>query len=116
MRIQFWGYPLAAIGLLLGLVQVDAEACTTFQLRHADQVIVGKNYDWMVEEGLIIVNKRGVSKTAYQSTLDTTAVGTPAAWTSKYGSIVFTQYGRELGPGGMNEAQVPKFPLYLILL
>jgi choloylglycine hydrolase len=79
-------------------------ACTTFQLRHGDQVLVGKNYDWMVEEGLIIVNKRGVSKTAFISTVDNTSLGTPATWTSKYGSITFTQYGRELSPGGMNEA------------
>jgi penicillin V acylase-like amidase (Ntn superfamily) len=73
-------------------------------MRHNDQVLVGKNYDWKVEEGLIIVNKRGVSKTAFISTADNTGLGIPAAWTSKYGSITFTQYGSELSPGGMNEA------------
>ena len=104
MRIRCWGYPLAAIGLLLGLVKVDANACTTFQLKHNDQVLVGKNYDWMVEEGLVMVNKRGVSKTAYESSGENAGLGKPAVWTSKYGSITFTQYGREIGPGGMNEA------------
>ena len=93
-----------ALCLMIVLMHLDALACTTFQLRHADQVLVGKNYDWMVEDGLVIVNKRGVSKRAYISTVDTTGVGTPASWTSTFGSIVFTQYGRELGAGGMNEA------------
>jgi choloylglycine hydrolase len=79
-------------------------ACTTFQLNHKGQAFVGKNYDWMVEDGLIIVNKRGVSKTAMKSTVDNTGLGTPATWTAKYGSITFVQYGRELGSGGMNEA------------
>lgn len=104
MKIRFWGYTQVVLCLMIVFMQLDARACTTFQLRHKDQVFVGKNYDWMVEDGLIIVNKRGVSKTAYKSTIDNTGIGTPATWTSKYGSIMFTQYGRELGPGGMNEA------------
>ena len=104
MFIRIGRYPLVALWLMIVLMQVDSRACTTFQLRHADQVFVGKNYDWMVEDGLVIVNKRRVSKTAYESTIDNTGLGTPAAWTSKYGSITFTQYGRELSPGGMNEA------------
>ena len=104
MKIRLLGYSQVILWLVILLMQVDARACTTFQLRHADQVLVGKNYDWMVEDGLIIVNKRGVSKVAYQFTVDNSSIGTPATWTVKYGSITFTQYGRELGPGGMNEA------------
>ena len=97
---------ITIISCLLALVSMhpQALACTTFQLNHDGQIFVGKNYDWMVEDGLIIVNKRGVSKTAMRSTVDNTGLGTPAKWTSKYGSVIFTQYGRELGPGGMNEA------------
>ena len=104
MKIRFLGCALVALCLMIIFMQVDANACTTFQLKHGEQVFVGKNYDWMVEDGLIIVNKRGVSKTAYKSVVDNTGLGTPATWTSKYGSVMFTQYGRELGPGGMNEA------------
>jgi len=51
-----------------------------------------------------IINTARVLKTAMKSTVDNTGLGTPATWTSKYGSITFVQYGRELGPGGMNEA------------
>jgi penicillin V acylase-like amidase (Ntn superfamily) len=65
---------------------------------------VGKNYDWMVEDGLIIVNKRGVSKKAMRSIVDNTGLGDPARWMAKYGSITFNQYGRELPSGGLNEA------------
>ncbi len=104
MKLRVGRYRWVVLCATIALVQMDAEACTTFQLRHNHQVLVGKNYDWMVEDGLVIVNKRGVSKIAFESTDDSTGLGTPAVWTSKYGSITFTQYGRELSPGGMNEA------------
>lgn len=104
MRIRLFGFMGMILCLMILVITAEARACTTFQLSHEGQVLVGKNYDWMVEDGLIIVNKRGVSKIAYKSTVDHTGLGTPATWTSKYGSITFTQYGRELSPGGMNEA------------
>ncbi|BBO71374.1 hydrolase [Desulfosarcina alkanivorans] len=104
MKIRLMRFAAVVLGGAILFMQPDAEACTTFQLTHEGQVFVGKNYDWMVEDGLIIVNKRGVSKTAFQAAVDNTGLGTPATWTSRYGSITFTQYGRELGPGGMNEA------------
>ena len=103
MRLRLVGFIVMVLCLMIIILQLDAKACTTFQLTHEGQVLVGKNYDWMVEDGLIIVNKRGISKTAMKSTVDNTGLGTPATWTSKYGSITFVQYGRELGPGGMNE-------------
>jgi choloylglycine hydrolase len=74
--------------------------CTTFRLDHGDQPLVGKNYDWGVDDGLVIINKRGVKKTAMSLNED---FGQPAKWTSKYGSITFNQYGREMPMGGMNE-------------
>ena len=48
-----------------------------------------------------MVNKRGVTKKGYPRQEEK---GTPAAWTSKYGSVTFNQYGREFPTGGMNEA------------
>jgi len=81
-------------------------ACTTFQLNHAGRVFIGYNLDTLAEDGLIIVNKRGVSKTAMRPIIDVqlSGIGQPASWTSKYGSITFNQYGRELPFCGMNEA------------
>jgi choloylglycine hydrolase len=63
--------------------------------------IFGRNYDFEIEYGLIMVNKRGVAKTAR---LSAQAVGQPAKWVSKYGSVTINQFGRELPLGGMNEA------------
>ncbi len=74
-------------------------ACTTFCLTRDGEVLFGKNYDWMVGDGLIFVNKRGVEKAAVPE-----GRSNPARWVSKYGSVTFNQYGRENPSGGMNEA------------
>ena len=73
-------------------------ACTTFCLTRDGEVLFGKNYDWMVGDGLIFVNKRGVEKSAGAE-----GRANPARWVSRYGSITFNQYGRENPSGGMNE-------------
>jgi len=75
--------------------------CTTFCFKNNGEWIFGRNYDFEIEYGLIIANKRGVAKTAL---LPTGTGGQPAKWVSKYGSITFNQFGRELPLGGMNEA------------
>lgn len=87
--------------LFLCLLPQTGQPCTTFCIDRGDHPVVGKNYDWGVGDGLVIINKRGVSKTALSSNAD---FGQPANWTSKYGSITFNQYGRETPMGGMNEA------------
>lgn len=74
------------------------DACTTFCLRQGGPVF-GKNYDWSFGDGLLVVNKRGVAKTAVPAPGQR-----PASWMSKYGSVTFNQYGREFPHGGMNEA------------
>jgi penicillin V acylase-like amidase (Ntn superfamily) len=79
------------------LFAAETHACTTFCLKRNGEVLFGKNYDWMIGDGLIFVNKRGVAKTAF-------AASNPAKWTSRYGSVTFNQYGRENPMGGMNEA------------
>ena len=82
----------------------EGRTCTSFQIVHDGQVLVGKSYDFMVEDGLFFVNKRGVSKTAMPSIMGNIGVGQPAKWTSKYGSVTINQFGRELPNGGINEA------------
>ena len=74
-----------------------ARACTTFCLKNNGEVLFGKNYDWMISDGLVFVNKRGVGKISGAE--DRT---NPAKWVSKYGSVTFNQYGRENPSGGMN--------------
>jgi choloylglycine hydrolase len=63
-------------------------------------LVAGKNLDWSLDYGLLIVNKKGVSKRAV--VLDPQEK--TAQWVSQYGSVTFNQYGREVPTGGMNEA------------
>ena len=78
------------------LLPPRADACTTFCYQRNGTIVFGKNYDWNVEDGLVIVNKRGLTKTAFTE-------ANPAAWTSQFGSVTFNQYGREFPSGGINE-------------
>ncbi|HEV8579490.1 MAG TPA: hypothetical protein VGX68_10455 [Thermoanaerobaculia bacterium] len=91
---------LLLAGLVLALQPVpESSACTTFCLKRGPQAVFGKNYDWSVGDGLVMVNKRGVAKPASLPPQEK-----PAAWVSKYGSVTFNQYGREFPNGGLNEA------------
>jgi penicillin V acylase-like amidase (Ntn superfamily) len=88
--------------LVVGLVwsaPPDAHPCTALFTKQSGNSLVGINYDWHFGDGLVIVNKRGVSKTAMGLN-----PGPLARWTSKYGSVTFSQYGRELVQSGINEA------------
>ena len=87
------------LALLLALaLAAPAPACTTFCLRDGGRIVFGKNYDWSVGDGLLIVNKRGVARRA-----DAAGDPRPASWVSRYGSVTFNQYGRDFPSGGMNE-------------
>jgi choloylglycine hydrolase len=83
--------------MVVGFAPGVARPCTTFFLEHGEEMVFGKSYDWMVDDGLLVVNKRGVQKTAMGQE-------DPVSWVSKFGSITFNQYGREQPMGGMNEA------------
>lgn len=82
--------------LIVYSFSLSIEACSTFLLENKHHFLLAKSYDWIVEDGLIIVNKRHIAKQAMTS-------NNPMQWVSKYGSIIFTQAGRELPMGGMNE-------------
>jgi choloylglycine hydrolase len=83
--------------LLSSLFVSEASACTTFCLKNKGELLFGKNYDWMIGDGFVFINKRGVWKIS-------TSDENPAKWVSKYGSVTFNQYGWENPMGGMNEA------------
>jgi choloylglycine hydrolase len=88
--------PLVLAGTLL---PGDASACTTFCLERKGSVVFGKNYDFGIGYGMLVVNKRGVSKTALVD-----PPNRAARWIARYGSLTFNQFGREFPSGGMNEA------------
>ncbi len=91
----------AVTGCLLLCSLQPVAACTSFAIADDgdDGVrIVGKSYDWTVGTGLVMVNRRGVTKPF------SFAPGPSAArWVSRYGSVSFNQYGRDNPQGGMNE-------------
>ena len=69
-----------------------AHPCTSFSFDNNGQIVIEKNYDWSIGEGLIIVNKRGVKKIAEQHR--NLKSDKPARWTSKFGSVTFNQMGK----------------------
>ena len=85
--------------MLASLFIAQSFGCTTFCLKNGGEVLFGKNYDWMIGDGMIFVNKRGVDKSAL-----VTGNEKPARWVSKMGSVTFNQYGKDNPSGGMNEA------------
>src|SRR5215510_4345158 len=87
---------VALLPVLVSVVPIRSLACTTFCLKRKGEVLFGKNYDWMIGDGLVFVNKRGVAKTGAEEV-------NPPKWVSKYGSVTFNQYGWENPHGGMNE-------------
>jgi choloylglycine hydrolase len=74
-------------------------ACSTFVLQKGDKFLFGRNFDFFTGNGAIMVNPRGLAKTALVLPGEN-----PAKWTAQYGSVTFNQVGRELPMGGMNEA------------
>jgi choloylglycine hydrolase len=81
------------------------QACTSFVMEHENQLLFGRNFDWYVEDCFLMINKRGLSKSAMPPPAADGDLGDrPARWISKYGSLTFNQLGRELPLSGMNEA------------
>ena len=76
------------------------DACTTFCLKDGTQLVFGRNYDWGIGYGYVMVNKRNLIKKAY-NIFEPDSI--PVEWISKFGSITFNQYGKEHPMGGMNE-------------
>jgi choloylglycine hydrolase len=67
-------------------------------LRDGSVILFARNLDWDWGDGFVVGNKRGIEKTAFVLTSEK-----PARWTSKYGSVTFNQFGREMPYGGINE-------------
>jgi len=89
---------ILALVLIGSLVPTTGRPCTTFVLQGDHQLYFGRNLDWDWEDGLVIINPRGIRKTAW------VAPGhEPARWSSKYSSVTFNQFGQESPFGGMNE-------------
>jgi penicillin V acylase-like amidase (Ntn superfamily) len=86
---------------LFAVMSSEGQACSVFGLKGETYCIVGKNFDWLVDDGLLVFNKRQEKKTAF--VYYNQNVKKLATWTSKYGSVTFNQYGCGLPATGMNE-------------
>ncbi len=75
-------------------------ACTSFSLDNGGYAVFGANYDNPIWEGLLFVNKRGVTKTG----LEAGTTGKYAHWTAEFGSVTFSVAGAQMAWAGMNEA------------
>jgi choloylglycine hydrolase len=62
--------------------------------------VFGANYDNPNQEGMLFVNKRGVTKTGWEAG----TTGKYARWTAEYGSVTFNEAGPQFAWAGMNEA------------
>ncbi len=93
-------FALTMLTLIFILVQITlshlVSACTVMRFDVNGRLVVARNHDWGFGEGMLIVNQRGVRKKAL------TPVN-PVEWVSKYGSVSFVQFGREIPFAGMNE-------------
>ena len=103
VRLTITGCALAVV-----LSGAPADACTSMLIRHSTGPLMAKNYDWDVAEGFLVINPRGLAKTALVP-----EGSKPVRWTSRYGSVSFNQYGREFPMGGMNEAGLAMEVLWL---
>ena len=87
---------------------VEANACSTFMLENGDELLFGHNLEQGNSQvpGLIFVNKRNTFKQGRTlSELMTPGGSDPSSekWISRYGSVTFSVFGKDLIDGGMNE-------------
>ena len=86
----------------------QARACSSFKLQKGKKLVYGHNLNEgdIGVPGLLFVNKRGIFKTGRTwSEIFTKEQSNPSsfAWISRYGSVTFNTFGRDLPDGGMNE-------------
>ncbi len=84
--------------LILQGFNYSGKSCTTFVIDNKTDLVFGKNFDFDVGFGHVIVNKRKVKKVAMIQPPEK-----PIEWISRYGSVTFNQWGREFPYGGINE-------------
>lgn len=99
--------PCVCVALFVLVLATGTEACSLFSFSAGDQVVFGQNLDWHTPlPGVVAVNMRGIEKTVlpWKGWWPAPRDGDPVTWTSRYGSVTFTCYGRDFIDGGMNEA------------
>lgn len=76
-------------------------ACTAFLVEYENRRAYAYNMDWTIDDAIVLVNKRNINKNAAAGLAG--PIGAPAAWTSRYGSLTFNQFGLGMPHIGVNE-------------
>lgn len=74
--------------------------CTTVAFAKSAECLVAKSYDWHQAHGAVVINPKGLHKTA----LRFWPADRPQTWIADHASATFVQHGREFPLGGMNDA------------
>ncbi len=86
--------------ILLILSLSNSLACTSFLLPSEENPVMAKSYDFDKGEGAIYINYKNMKK---KSLFPNPFSMTPVEWTSKYGSVSFSQAGIEFPFSILNE-------------
>jgi penicillin V acylase-like amidase (Ntn superfamily) len=86
---------LAAIFLM---VSITSYPCTSFVFRNTNRFYLGKTMDYNTGKGFIFVNQRNSVKMGFSIPPEK-----PTQWKSRYGSITFNIYGKDMPNSGINE-------------
>lgn len=93
-------YVVLIIFIFIYIQGMPSYGCSAFMLKdiHGKGQWLGKSYDWELGHGSIFVNQRNrFKKNAYSQSPK------EFSWISKYGSLTFSQFGKEFPVSGVNE-------------
>lgn len=102
--------------LLIYMLPFDTKACSAFMLKGKDYCLVGFNENWKTMPGMVVINKRGISKhnLSWNHMVSNNAINEKTTnWVSKYGSVSFNLLGYDLPCYGINEKGLFLVELYL---
>lgn len=91
---------LAAAILLLFAAEQQATACTIFELHDRSQTLVAHGFDWDTGKGHMVINKRGLEKSAIAALI---GAENPVRWRALYGSLTIGWVGQDMPTIGLNE-------------
>lgn len=91
---------LAAATVLLLAAEQQVTACTIFELHDQSQTLVAHGFDWDTGKGHIVINKRGLEKSAITALI---GAENPVRWRSRFGSLTIGWVGQDMPTIGVNE-------------
>jgi choloylglycine hydrolase len=89
-------FAVAVVSAVIGGLGDAIHACSTFCIHLGGRRFFGRNYDFEIGDGMVMVNPSKLQKKGFQP-------GGPK-WTARFGSVTFNQFGRDYPMGGMNQA------------